>query len=84
MNPARIHYMTKARRELIKDFYKPLHPQIFTLVESFFVPSFLAALNKHKISGNKEDLLAILKKETNTGIYSFDIFTMDFCRCVHT
>jgi hypothetical protein len=80
INPQRYAFMTKARRELIRDFYKPLHPHIFNLDESFFVPTFLSAVKNYKNSMNNEDLMSILTKETDTGIYSFEIFNDKFCK----
>jgi len=72
--------MQKARLELLRDFYQPLHPHLYTLSESFFVPSFLDAVNRYKVSENKDDLLGILHKETDTGLYSLEIFNLEFCK----
>lgn len=47
INPHRVMFMTKARTELIRDYYKPLHPEIFTLSDAVFVPSFLGIILAH-------------------------------------
>lgn len=62
-------------RQKILDQYKPLHPDIFKLSDDFFVDSFLNARRADTDSA----LLSILKKETD-GLYSFDLFTPEFCR----
>jgi len=73
----RLQRMQDARREVIKELYKPKHPHLYSLSEDFFVSSFLEAA---KEPSNKEKLLSILHQETSTRIFSFDMFTKDFCR----
>jgi len=52
--------------------YKCLHPEIFTLKEEFFVPSFLKAIQEKNLS-------AVMKEES-ARLYSFDMFTPTFCQ----
>jgi hypothetical protein len=73
--------MQEARRKLIQELYVPLHPHLYKLTEDFFVPSFLEAVKAYHKSGKDPSvLMRILKKETETGIYSFEIFNLEFCR----
>jgi len=76
----RMAAMNRARTEIIKEHYIPLHPHLYEFKEEFFVESFLEAVKKYKETKEKDDLLKILTKETETGIYSFQIFTLEFCR----
>eukprot|EP01118_Nematostelium_gracile_P017231 TRINITY_DN72_c0_g1_i1.p1 TRINITY_DN72_c0_g1~~TRINITY_DN72_c0_g1_i1.p1 ORF type:complete len:348 (-),score=86.27 TRINITY_DN72_c0_g1_i1:47-1069(-) len=71
----RAQAMTEARHRLIQELYKPLYPHLWNFSEDFFVPEMLAALK-----GPKDKMLNIFKKETETGIYSFRMFTDKFCR----
>jgi len=77
--PERVQRMTIARREMIKELYTPLHPHLFNLTDNLFVPSFLKALNDFKATKDPSHLTSILKKETPTRLYTFEIFTLDFC-----
>jgi hypothetical protein len=42
------------------------------------VPELVKAVK----DGSKEALLSFLHKETDSGIYSLEVFTMKFCECV--
>lgn len=59
--------------------YVPAHPEIFNLTENLFAPSFLKAVKEFKQTKDTKHLTSILKQETPTKIYSFEIFTKDFC-----
>jgi hypothetical protein len=60
--------------------YVPLHPHLYTISDSLFVPSFLDALKEYKSTNNKNKLRSIMTAETPTGIFSFDVFNSEFCR----
>eukprot|EP01111_Echinosteliopsis_oligospora_P009881 TRINITY_DN2981_c0_g1_i1.p1 TRINITY_DN2981_c0_g1~~TRINITY_DN2981_c0_g1_i1.p1 ORF type:complete len:385 (-),score=104.98 TRINITY_DN2981_c0_g1_i1:12-1166(-) len=79
-NPDRMRAMNVQRLVMIQELYVPLHPHLFTLTEDMFLPSFINAINGFQSTKNKHVLLEILKLETPTGIYSFEIFTPTFCR----
>eukprot|EP01114_Cavostelium_apophysatum_P014932 TRINITY_DN3981_c0_g1_i1.p1 TRINITY_DN3981_c0_g1~~TRINITY_DN3981_c0_g1_i1.p1 ORF type:complete len:332 (+),score=65.84 TRINITY_DN3981_c0_g1_i1:115-1110(+) len=75
----RILVMEEARRKLIEQYYERKHPYLFKLKENEekqLAESFRKAAN----AGNKEELIKVLKKETQTGIYTFDLFTLQFCK----
>jgi len=79
-SPEKVNSMLQARQQMIKELYVPLHPQLYTLSDSQFVPSFLNALKEYRATNDKNKLLNIMTKETQTGIYSFDIFNNEFCK----
>jgi len=65
------------RREMISEYYIPRYPELFTLSDDKFVPSFLEAIK----SGEESAIRSILTKETEeTMIYSLEIFNLDFCQ----
>jgi hypothetical protein len=69
--------MEQNRRAVIKELYRPRHPNLTQFNPDYvLLPHFIEAVRK----GTPESLMSILKKETPTGIYSFDIFTPQFCR----
>lgn len=72
----RIIKMQLSRKALIQAQYIPKHPHVYRLEDSAFVPSFLDALK----AGSEESRLAIMTKETETGIYSFALFNSQFCK----
>jgi len=68
--------MQDARMQLIKELYKPKHPQIYKFcLEDVVQPHVISALQH----GSDAALLSVLKKETPTGIYSFDLLNSKFC-----
>jgi len=69
-----------ARKSIIKELYKPLHPHLWNIDDSLFESSFLDAIHKYQASKDLKDITSILKKETKTEIYSFRIFTDKFCK----
>jgi len=72
----RIYAMQDARVLVIKELYKPKHPQIYKFVlEDVVQPQIISALQH----GSEAALLSVLKQETQTGIYSFDLFNNKFC-----
>jgi len=72
----RISKMQEARKHFIAEMYKPLHPHLWQFNENIFEPFMREAL----LTGNGEAIAKLLKKETDTGIYSFTMFTETFCR----
>jgi hypothetical protein len=65
-----------AVQNVIKEYYQPLHPEIY-----FFDENFLAASFREAFAGNlAEDLPKIMKQETtDTKVFTFEIFTKEFC-----
>jgi len=72
----KIGRMVDARLNLIQQHYKRLHPHIYQLTEDKFDSGFLAAVN----SNDPQKIRDFFHKETDTGIYSFNIFNEKFCR----
>jgi len=58
----------------VRKNYYPLHKDLLTMKESFFVPSFLEAIRKN----DRESLRSIMVEET-TGVFSFDMLTEEYC-----
>jgi hypothetical protein len=75
---ARITLKEKEKKEqkskAIQAKYRPLHPEIFGLEDSFLADSFVSAM----ASKDPEKIKFILKKE-HDGIYSFDLLKPNFC-----
>lgn len=57
----------------VKEHYKPLHPHLYKRDKNIFAPSFRQAADRG------EDLLNIIN-EIHPQIYSWALFTTDFCR----
>jgi len=72
--------MHQARKEIIQEHYQPLHPHLYQMKEEFFAETFVKAFRRYQETKEKDGLMEILKKETETGIYSFEIFNLEFCR----
>jgi len=70
----RVSRMQSARKKMIAQFYKPLHPHLYEFSEKFVDSKLRDALND-----NEEELRSLFEKETGTGIYSFRMFTDQFC-----
>ncbi|KYQ99938.1 putative prolyl 4-hydroxylase alpha subunit [Tieghemostelium lacteum] len=71
--------MREERIKMIKENYTPKHPEIFKLKEEFFEDKFINAVREYKKDKNNQHLLNVLNKMSETGLYSFKIFNMDFC-----
>lgn len=69
------------RRNLMEK-YVPLHKSVYFFSEADFKEvvheNFLALILKQDI--NLEDILKVVKKESEHGCYSFDLFKPDFCQ----
>jgi len=71
----KIDRMNEARKKFIAEKYTRKHPQLWNLTEDKFDPSFLEAVK----SNSNEQMMKILHKETETEIYTFEMFTEKFC-----
>lgn len=71
----RLERIKKARVNLINELYNRKHPNIFTLERSFFHPDFINAFTQSP----DQAVLKQMIKETSTKIFSFSLFTDDFC-----
>ena len=71
---ARLLAMQKARVDFIAEHYQPCHPELRTFSRDFLCASFLEAWDQ-----GLEAALAYLHQETSTGLYSFALFTDQFC-----
>jgi hypothetical protein len=69
----RIRRMEEARKQLINELYVPRHPRLWS-----FSPEFICVEMREAVRTGELD--RVLKKETDTGIYSFQMFTEEFCR----
>lgn len=67
-----------ARTELIQQLYVPKHPDLFRLSDSMLVPSFLEAFHSGNLRSGNFD--SIIRKETDTWVYSFDLLADDYCK----
>ncbi|KAM9961216.1 hypothetical protein ACTFIR_004053 [Dictyostelium discoideum] len=71
--------MREARINMISKLYERKYPEIFELREEYFDKDFIEPIKQYKKTKNQDDLLKALTKLTETRIYSFRIFTMEFC-----
>ncbi|CAI9723761.1 2-oxoglutarate and iron-dependent oxygenase domain-containing protein 2-like [Octopus vulgaris] len=67
------------RRELIASRYRPLHPSIYLLKESFLDPKFLHLVYLCKNAGMNEDVKKSITVHKSFRLYAFPIFTQEFC-----
>ncbi|XP_064612752.1 2-oxoglutarate and iron-dependent oxygenase domain-containing protein 2-like [Liolophura sinensis] len=69
------------RRETIHKLYKPLYPDIFTLQDKWLDPAFveLASYSRRE-DATVEGLLSKVTTETGERVYSFPVFTLEFCQ----
>lgn len=68
------------RKEKISAGYKPLHPQLYTLQESYLAPEFLKIVEYCQSNDATEEGLARrLTKENASRVFSFPVFTAEFC-----
>jgi hypothetical protein len=86
---ARTEKMKEARQKFIATNYKPLHPELWTFDEvnfSMFNPKkllaqdFVKAMKSFLDERDPDPILQLLKKETSTGIYSFDFLKPEVCQ----
>ncbi|XP_071501282.1 2-oxoglutarate and iron-dependent oxygenase domain-containing protein 2-like isoform X1 [Diadema antillarum] len=68
------------RTEKISAGYKSLHPQIYTLRDSYFSGEFLKIVDYCKTHGaTAEGLAEKLTKEEGSRVFSFPVFSGEFC-----
>ncbi|ESO97781.1 hypothetical protein LOTGIDRAFT_228345 [Lottia gigantea] len=69
------------RKQFIKEFYKPLHPHIYTLKADYFHSGFLKLVDVCKKPNVKStEVLELITTEKAQKVYSFPVFTEEFCR----
>ncbi|XP_070573133.1 2-oxoglutarate and iron-dependent oxygenase domain-containing protein 2-like isoform X2 [Ptychodera flava] len=68
------------RRQKIFQDYKPLHPHIYKLLDSYFTEEFLDILHyARQEDATAEGLKEKLTVESSSEVYSFPVFTSQFC-----
>ncbi|XP_001180150.3 2-oxoglutarate and iron-dependent oxygenase domain-containing protein 2 [Strongylocentrotus purpuratus] len=68
------------RKEKISAGYKPLHPPLYTLQESYLAPEFLKIVEYCQSNDATEEGLAKrLTRENASQVFSFPVFTAEFC-----
>lgn len=70
------------RRNVISSHYTPLHPEIYHLKEEYLASEFLALVQACKAnkSASLEEIFDRIKVEKAERVYTFPIFTEEFCR----
>ncbi|XP_071427987.1 2-oxoglutarate and iron-dependent oxygenase domain-containing protein 2 [Pithys albifrons albifrons] len=69
------------RRAIISRCYKPKHPEVYTLQESFLAPDFLEIVGYCSSSGaHLQGLLGYLESFSDKRIYRLPVFTQEFCQ----
>merc|ERR1712137_221140 len=72
----RIFLMQQARVALIGQYYTPKHAHLYEFnPQAILCPEIQLAFDK-----NLDSVLSLLHKESPTGIYSFNLFTEQFCK----
>ncbi|KAK4767645.1 hypothetical protein SAY86_015395 [Trapa natans] len=73
----RVQRQRDYRHKIISN-YQPLHRDIYTILpSSFFVPSFLKAIND-----NTEESFRSIMSEPSPGIFTFEMFQPRFCELI--
>ncbi|XP_007906038.2 2-oxoglutarate and iron-dependent oxygenase domain-containing protein 2 [Callorhinchus milii] len=68
------------RIAIISKEYKPLRPEVYILQETFLAPEFLDVVAYSKSSAaNVDGLLSRVQTLPASGVYSFPVFTDEFC-----
>ncbi|NWX38549.1 OGFD2 protein, partial [Notiomystis cincta] len=69
------------RRAIISKCYKPKHPEVYTLQESFLAPEFLEIVRFCSSPGaDLQGLLSYLECFSDKRIYRLPVFTPEFCQ----
>ncbi|NXY27039.1 OGFD2 protein, partial [Atrichornis clamosus] len=69
------------RRAIISECYKPKHPELYTLQDSFLAPEFLEIVRFCKSPGaDLQGLLCYLESFSDKRIYRLPVFTEEFCQ----
>ncbi|KAK4315246.1 hypothetical protein Pmani_013519 [Petrolisthes manimaculis] len=78
-----LHYESWQRRQLLAREYKPLHPHLYTLQTSFLDPKFVELTQvTAKEAGQTGVGLSKHLKDHLQRIYSFPVFTPEFCEAL--
>ncbi|XP_013410690.1 2-oxoglutarate and iron-dependent oxygenase domain-containing protein 2 [Lingula anatina] len=71
---------TLKRSEEIQQKYTPLKPHVYNLQENFLAPAFLRLVEHCKLpEATKDSVVQKLGMETADRVYSFPVFTPQFC-----
>ncbi|XP_027508106.1 2-oxoglutarate and iron-dependent oxygenase domain-containing protein 2 isoform X2 [Corapipo altera] len=69
------------RRAIISKCYKPKHPEVYTLQDSFLAPDFLEIVRYCTSPGaHLQGLLGYLESFSDKRIYRLPVFTEEFCQ----
>ncbi|KAM4763162.1 2-oxoglutarate and iron-dependent oxygenase domain-containing protein 2 isoform 1-T1 [Cyanocitta cristata] len=69
------------RRAIISKCYKPKHPEVYTLQDSFLAPEFLEIVRFCTSPGaDLQGLLCYLESFSDKRIYRLPVFTEEFCQ----
>lgn len=72
----RVDAVRHARSQVLQQHYTRLHPELWEFSRDFVEPEMLACVD----AGTQEAVLRFVKKETETGVYSFPMLREDFCK----
>jgi len=77
-----LHEESHKRKMLIAAQYKPLHPHVYTLKESYLADQFLSLVQYAKDTGQAttSGLLAMMTPCNASNVYLFQVFTPKFCQ----
>ncbi|KAM4577224.1 2-oxoglutarate and iron-dependent oxygenase domain-containing protein 2 [Odontesthes bonariensis] len=76
----RLDVTSAERAATIKHTYRPLHPHVYHLQESFLAPKFKQIVEYCRSShASEEGLLELLEKEAASRVYRFAVFEKRFC-----
>ncbi|KAM6423470.1 2-oxoglutarate and iron-dependent oxygenase domain-containing protein 2 isoform 2-T2 [Liasis olivaceus] len=72
---------SRERKAIISQNYRPKHPQLYTLQESFLIPEFLEIVNYcTSKNADLQGLLHRVESLSDKRIYRLPIFTKEFCQ----
>ncbi|XP_042344784.1 2-oxoglutarate and iron-dependent oxygenase domain-containing protein 2 [Plectropomus leopardus] len=75
----RLSETSAERAAAIKDTYRPLHPHVYHLQESYLAPKFKQIVECCRSSDVSEEGLADLMEEAAARVYRFPVFERSFC-----
>ncbi|NWR47711.1 OGFD2 protein, partial [Regulus satrapa] len=74
-------HQSEERRAIISRCYKPKHPEVYTLQDSFLAPEFLEIVSFCTSPGaDLQGLLSYLESFSDKRIYRLPVFTEEFCQ----
>ncbi|KAM9393529.1 2-oxoglutarate and iron-dependent oxygenase domain-containing protein 2 [Pholidichthys leucotaenia] len=81
VNRRRTLSVTSAERTaIIKDTYRPLHPHIYCLQETYLTPEFRRIVEYCRSDGaSQEGLIDLLEEQAAPRVYRFSVFERRFC-----